>query len=339
MASLRTSGSWRSRLVQHANPDLQLGGSLGGPNLTEDAVSPGHRSSDGVVGGILAWWSGARTARDELPWRATRDPWCVLVAEMMLAQTQVARVADRYREFIKYFPSPSTCANATLADVLRVWVGLGYNRRARWLHETARAIVEKHNGKMPSNLVELLALNGIGPYTARAVLAFSLNENAGVVDTNVGRVLARAVVGQTLRPRQAQAIADALVPNGMGRDWNLALMDFGSLVCTSRSPKCSVCILKSSGRCAWQCQAHHRTFADPARGSAGVSVRQARFAGSDRQGRGRLVRAACDGPLARSDLAVVLGWPDGYERAERIARGLIDDGLLLEDPSGALVLP
>lgn len=294
--------------------------------------------SQRFVEDILGWWSDARPERDGLPWRATRDPWCVLVSEMMLAQTQTARVVPRYQELIEQFPTPKACADAPLAELMRMWIGLGYYRRALWLHQTARIIVDRHEGKVPDNLPELLALPGIGPYTARAVLVFSFNANAAVVDTNIGRVLARAVAGRTLRPLQAQRIADNLVPNGWGRDWNLALMDFGSLVCVAKSPKCSTCIVGCSGGCTWQSKPNQRTHADPAQGSAAVTRRQTSFVGSDRQGRGRLLRAVCNTPLARCDLAVVMGWQDDKERAERVARELINDGLLFEDTSGTLHL-
>ena len=153
-----------------------------------------------LVDAIGRWWAGARAARDRLPWRTTRDPWAVLVSETMLAQTQVSRVTPRFREFVARFPTAAACAAAPVGDVVRAWVGLGYNRRALALHAAAARIVERYAGRVPATLDELVALDGVGPYTARAVLAFAFDAEVAAVDTNVGRVLARAAAGRPLRP-------------------------------------------------------------------------------------------------------------------------------------------
>ena len=190
--------------------------------------------------------------------------------------------------------------------MVRHWAGLGYNRRALNLHRATRACVERHGGALPSTLDELQALPGIGPYTARAVLAFSsLAADVGVVDTNAARVLAR-VEGRRLRLAEVQAAADAAVPHGQGWAWNQAMLDLGATVCTKRVARCDVCPVTSS--CAWHLAGHAEP--DPAEGSAGTSGRQSTFAGSDRQGRGRLVDALRAGPVADDDLAAVMGWPD-----------------------------
>ncbi|MDQ4130378.1 MAG: A/G-specific adenine glycosylase, partial [Actinomycetota bacterium] len=139
---------------------------------------------------LLAWGDGRRA---DLPWRATRDPWAVLVSETMLQQTQTSRVAPRYTAFLARFPTAAACAAAPAADILRAWAGLGYNRRALSLHRAAQAIVERHAGQVPDDLEALLALPGVGPYTARAVLALAFEADHGVLDTNAARVLARAL--------------------------------------------------------------------------------------------------------------------------------------------------
>ena len=306
------------------------------PTRTAVPVAAGTSPAQGLVDPIRRWWAGARVTRDGLPWRATRDPWRVLVAETMLAQTQVARVAPRYREFVARFPTPESCAVAPVGEVVRAWVGLGYNRRALALHSAAEAIVARHGGRVPATLTDLLGLAGVGPYTARAVLAFAFGAEAAAVDTNVGRVLARAAAGRRLRPAEAQTLADSLVPPGSAREWNLALMDFGSVVCASRDPACGTCPVRACGACAWRSAG--AGVADPAVGSARVTARQAPFEGSDRQGRGRLVRAACTGPIPAADVARVAGWPAHAARARRVAAALVAEGILVAAPAGELSL-
>ncbi len=289
-----------------------------------------------LVRPISRWWEGARVQRDRLPWRRTRDPWEVLVAETMLAQTQVGRVAAKFGEFVRQFPTPASCAAAPVGEVIRAWAGLGYNRRAVALHSAAEAIVHLHDGRIPDTFAELVALAGVGPYTARAVMALAFNADVAAVDTNVGRVLSRAGLGRSLRPTEVQALADALLPTGSGRAWNLALMDFGSLVCASRLPACGTCPVRAAGACAWRTERPRDP--DPAVGSAAVSSRQSRFEGSDRQGRGRLVRAACAGPIASGDVARAAGWPSQASRARHIAEVLVAEGILVRGPSGELRL-
>lgn len=184
----------------------------------------------------------------QLPWRDTRDPWHVLVSEVMLQQTGVNRVLPKWQIFVDAFATPAECAGAPLGDVLRLWQGLGYPRRARNLQAAARVIVEQHDGLAPSTLDELLALPGVGPYTARAVLAFAFEEDAAVVDTNIARVLAR-FHGRTLKARDAQQLADAWVPRGEAWLWNQALMDLGATICRPQ-PVCDECPL--SEKCSWR---------------------------------------------------------------------------------------
>ena len=259
---------------------------------------------------VLDWWaSGA--ARD-LPWRHTRDPWAVLVSEVMLQQTQVARVVPAYHRFLERFPTAAACAASPVGDVIAAWRGLGYNRRAVNLHRAATAC----GGRLPTTLAGFLALPGIGAYTARAVMAFAHEADVAVLDVNTTRALSR-LAGS----RVAQAQADALVPPGDGWRWNEALLDLGATVCTAAAPACSACPV--ADRCAW------RAAGGPDPG-ARTAPRQSTFEGSDRQGRGRLVAALRAGPIAAADVPAVAGWPDDEPRAGRVLDGLLADGAIDE---------
>jgi A/G-specific adenine glycosylase len=270
---------------------------------------------------LLAWGTAHRR---DLPWRHTRDPWPVLVSELMLQQTQVVRVVPRYGLFLRRLPTAAACAAAPAGEVLRLWAGLGYNRRALHLHRAAAAVVERHGGSPPASLADLLALPGIGPYTARAVLAFAYDRDVAVLDVNAGRLLARAFGTGT------QQEADALVPRGRAWEWNTAVLDLGATVCTSRSPRCGDCPLVEG--CAWR----RRCLAppDPAR----RGPRQAPFPGSDRQGRGRLVEALRGSALPADGAAAAMGWPDDDARARRVVAGLVAEGMVALD-EGVLRLP
>lgn len=270
---------------------------------------------------LLAW---GETARRDLPWRRTRDPWAVLVSELMVQQTQVARVVPRYSAFLARFPTPATCAAAPAAEVIRLWAGLGYNRRALHLHGAARAAA-RHGG-LPAGLAELRRLPGVGEYTARAVLAFAFERDVAVLDANARRALSRALG----RPVD-QPTADALIPAGRGWAWNQAVLDLGATVCRAR-PGCSSCPLAAGGACAW----HTSGRPDPDPWPRGP--RQPPFVGSDRQARGRLVSALRAGRLAWLDVPGAAGWPDDPERARRVAEALVADGLAVSG-DGWLRLP
>jgi A/G-specific adenine glycosylase len=257
----------------------------------------------------------------DLPWRAERDPWRILVSEVMLQQTQVERVIPKWNAFLAAFPTPAECAAASLGDVLRLWQGLGYPRRARNLQAAAVVAVERHGGRLPDDLDALLALPGIGPYTARAVLAFAFERDVAVVDTNIARILARTA-GERLTPKRAQRRADEAVPAGQGWVWNQVIMDLGATLCRP-TPRCTACPLAAT--CVWHRDGHPDP--DPAIGSAGVSGKQARFDGSDRQARGRVLAALGNGPVSADRFA------------DRIVTSLVADGLVTLDGAGTVSLP
>ena len=236
-------------------------------------------------GEVLGW--GLPRLRD-LPWRRTRDPWAILVSEVMLQQTQVLRVIPKWLAFMEAYPTPADCAAASLGDVLRLWQGLGYPRRARNLQLAAAEVTRL--GGFPATLEQLLALPGVGQYTARAILAFAFEADAAVVDTNIARVIAR-VAGSTMTAKQVQAAADDAQPQGLSWEWNQCLMELGAVLCRP-TPNCAECPLADV--CAW-----HGVGPDPAVGSAGVSRAQTRFEGSERQARGRLLKALTSGPCRR----------------------------------------
>lgn len=263
---------------------------------------------------LLAW--GRRHLRD-LPWRATRDSWHVLVAEVMLQQTQVDRVVPRWTEFCTRWPTPADFAAAPAADVLAAWQGMGYPRRVLNLHRAAAQVVELHGGELPADLDALLALPGVGPYTARAVRAFAFEADAAVVDTNVGRVLARRA-GERLTPRGAQQAADDWLPTGKAWLWNQTLLDVGATVCRP-VPDCVACPVAAG--CAWRGGAGGG--ADPADGSAAVSRKQGKFDGSLRQARGAVMAALADGPVQVAALQV----PGDHDVAAVLA-SLAADGLV-----------
>lgn len=271
---------------------------------------------------VLSW---AAAHRRELPWRATRDPWAVLVSEVMLQQTQVDRVVPRWQRFLARWPDTASCARASLGDVLGEWQGLGYPRRARALHASARQIQQDHDGRFPDQLDTLLALPGVGPYTARAVLAFAFERDVAVLDTNVGRILARRA-GSALSPREAQALADGWVPPGHGWAWNQGLLDVGATRCRPSAPRCVDCPV--APWCGWHRDGHPEP--DPAAGSAAVPRPQARFEGSVRQARGRLLAELTQGPLCREQLA---------EHAPEVVESLVADGLVERLEDGSVRLP
>jgi A/G-specific adenine glycosylase len=232
----------------------------------------------------LAWY--AATARP-LAFRATADPYAVLVSELMAQQTQAERAAEAWTTWIARWPTAADLAAAPVADVLRAWAGLGYNRRALALHRAAQAVVADHGGRVPDDVAALQALPGVGPYTARAVAAIAFGRPAGAVDTNVRRVLGRIAAGgpEAFSAKSMQALADAVVPPEAAAAWTHALMDVGARVCAPRGPRCEAC-----PAAAW---CRYRAGERPA--SASVPTRRApepAFASTRRWLRGRVLERA-----------------------------------------------
>ena len=230
-------------------------------------------AAETMQGSLLAWYG--QNARD-LPWRRTRDPYAILVSEIMLQQTQVSRVLARWEAWLDRWPTVETLAAADLSDVIREWDGLGYNRRAVNLHRCAAAVVER--GGFPQEPTDLERLPGIGPYTSAAVACFAFGAQISAPDTNARRVIARALGGAGIAP-----------PPGRAYEWNQALFDLGSTICIARRPRCGLCPLAAG------CPSRGMTFA-PLR-------RQPAFEGSFRQRRSRLLKLlAADGPVELATL-------------------------------------
>ena len=270
---------------------------------------------------VLRWYA---VHHRPLPWRAPgTSAWGVFVSEIMAQQTPVARVEPVWHEWVVRWPTPADLAAAAPGDAVRAWGRLGYPRRALRLHEAARAIVERHNGHVPTDLADLLALPGVGTYTAAAVACFAHGIPVPVVDTNVRRVLARAVAGTALAApaltTAETALAEAVLP--ADRDdaltWNVAVMELGALVCAARAPRCDVCPIRAD--CAWQVAG-----APPYRGPA---RRGQAWTGTDRQARGALLQAFRDTPDPVSAARLEAVWPDDAQRA-RCLDGLVADGLI-----------
>jgi A/G-specific adenine glycosylase len=281
---------------------------------------------------VLDWYP--RAARD-LPWRhADTTPWGVLVSEFMLQQTPVARVEPVWLEWLARWPAPSTLAAASRAEVLRAWGKLGYPRRALRLHEAAGVIATRHGDVVPADVDALEALPGVGSYTARAVAAFGYGRRCPVVDTNVRRVVARAVHGRgdagPARTAADLADVDALLPpdDRSAAVVSAGLMELGAVVCTARTPRCGVCPVRAE--CAWRA-AGRPEYAGPRRPVQG-------FAGTDRQVRGRLldVLRGADGPVERAALDAV--WDDAAQR-DRCLDSLLVDGLAEQHDDGRFALP
>ncbi len=279
---------------------------------------------------LVAWYSHARR---DLPWREPDvTAWQILVSEFMLQQTPVARVAPIWLDWVARWPTPSATAAASAADVLRAWGKLGYPRRAKRLHECAVVIATEHGDQVPDDVEVLLTLPGIGAYTARAVACFAYQQGVPVVDTNVRRVVARAVHGlaEAGNPSATRDLADvaALLPNDATAPvFSAALMELGATVCTARSPKCGICPLSA---CAWRSAGYPPATTAP---------RQAqRYAGTDRQVRGRLldVLRGSSAPVVREQLDVV--WLTDTAQRDRALDSLLVDGLVEQTADGRFAL-
>lgn len=270
---------------------------------------------------ILAWF---KTAGRDLPWRKTADAYAIVVSEIMLQQTQVDRVIPKYHAFLGRFPNWGTLATASQADVVKMWHGLGYNRRALGLHRLAKAVVKL--GGLPSDPEVIMELPGIGPYTSQAVAAFAFKRpKAAPVDTNIDRILKRVFNAYELDKHQIAELARELVP-GDSWSWNHALMDLGALVCTAKSPDCEVCPIKDL------CASY------PCAGNDIVKKSQGKFKDSDRFYRGALVSfLRMHDVLRRKQVGEKIGLTD-FVRCERIIDSLIKDQFIIEGADGKLSL-
>ena len=255
---------------------------------------------------LLAWY--AQSSRD-LPWRTTQDPWAILVSEVMAQQTTVDRVVPRYLQFMERYPTPAALAVASVADVMRIWSGLGYNRRGLRLREAA-ALIAAHG--WPKTPESLRSLPGVGDYTAAAVACFAFGEQVPTVDTNLRRVLTRWR-GAVVPERDLVAYAAENVAPGRAADWNQAVMDLGATVCRPKLPDCASCPVV-----VW-CE-------DP---DAYRPPRpQGRFEGSSRQARGAVIKGLLNGPATTDLLADRAGLP--VSRIEEAARQLAWEGIVNE---------
>ncbi len=257
-------------------------------------------------------------ARD-LPWRNHHDPWAILVSEVMLQQTSVARVLEPWTRFLDAYPTPAALAAAPLDEVLVHWRGLGYPRRARNLRLAALALVERHGGRVPASTSDLLALPGVGAYTAAAVASFAFSQPVTVLDTNVGRVLARAVANRTLDVSEARDLAQRVRGRTASAPFNQSLLDLGAQYCRARA-RCETCPLARA--CRWR----QEGGPDPAPASAAVSRAQAPFAGSERELRGRIL-AALEGRPGRGEFEERFAEVEPARLANALA-GLARDGLV-----------
>ena len=249
---------------------------------------------------VMSWWKkNART----LPWREDPSPYHVMISEVMLQQTQVNRVIPKYKQFLEKFPTFESLASAETRHLLQVWSGLGYNRRALWLKEAAKQVVDRE--EFPQTVKELMQLKGIGPYTSRSILIFAFNQDLATVDTNIRRVLIASGFGnENMSERELQAIADRVLLKGRSRDWHNALMDYGSQVMTANSTGIS------------------------------PTSRQACYEGSTRQVRGAVIRALTEtDEVGLEELMLMIGCDLKRAEMEMIIAQLVADGLVEQAPS------
>jgi A/G-specific adenine glycosylase len=294
-----------------------------------------------AAGALLEWYE--QYGRRHLPWRRTRDPYAVVVSEFMLQQTQVERVVPLYIAFLARFGTFAALAASDGADVMRAWRGLGYNSRAQRLRRLAQTVVREHGGTLPRDRAALLALPGVGPYTAAAVRAFAFDENDIALDTNIRRVVHRLRFGLEFPVRTADreidAAAAAMLAPGRAHDWNSALMDLGATLCTSRAPKCLLCPL--TAMCA-AAPVDAGRLAALAKASARRSPQEALpFERTTRFIRGRIVDRLRDVPASAAlapaelqrDLAVVLP-RDRLDEVPAVLEVLAAEGIVALDERG-----
>jgi A/G-specific adenine glycosylase len=281
---------------------------------------------------ILRWYDAS--ARD-LPWRRpTAGPWSVMVSEFMLQQTPVARVLPVHEQWLERWQTPAELAAERPGEAVRAWGRLGYPRRALRLHAAATAIVDRHSGEVPDRYEDLIALPGVGSYTAAAIAVFAHGSRHAVLDTNVRRVLTRVVSAQEFPPasvtRAERTLAEDLLPaeEPTAATWSVAVMELGALVCTAAAPRCHSCPV--SDRCAWRAAGHPAYNGPPRRGQA--------WAGTDRQCRGRLLAVVRESEYPVHRRRMDEAWPKEEQRT-RSLDGLLDDGLLVRVARDTYALP
>ncbi len=310
------------------------------------SLLPVHLEPDHLIhvqSSLLDWY--AQEQRD-LPWRTTSDPYAILVSEVMLQQTQVDRVLPKYKQFLAAFPTLADLATASTADVISVWVPLGYNRRAVSLQSIAKQVIAEYQGQIPDTIDELLKLKGVGRYTAGAIACFAYHKQVATVDTNIRRVLHRIFLGleqpeQKINDNQMLLLAEQVLPEGQAYNWNQALMDLGATICTSNDTRCGSCPLQEA------CQAYTQ-MSQYSLFPSGVVFRQLRkvaekkssyqaqpFTSSNRYFRGRIIDLLRSVPAQQRIPLEVLGIQikPGFSDEDtlwlqKIVHGLVKDGLL-----------
>jgi A/G-specific adenine glycosylase len=279
---------------------------------------------------LMAWYR--ENGRHALRWRLTRNPYAVLISEVMLQQTQVERVLPYYTAWIERWPDFEALAAASPADVIREWRGLGYNRRALNLHRLALAVTQHHGGELPHDPAALRRLPGIGPYTAAALQSFAREERVAIADTNIARVIARVFFGaarqRDVPPRALSAAAAALLPSREIRHHNLALMDLGAMVCAARAPLCGECPV--ARLCAWKA-------AGSPPGEATLPPTP-KFEHTARFARGRIIDALRTAPASTAELAAMLA-PHHAGRIDHYLAALEKDALIVPAAGGLWSLP
>jgi len=314
-----------------------------GKQTLPSSLRPAPEQLERVHFFLLQWYAAARR---DLPWRSTDDPYAILVSEIMLQQTQVDRVLPKYRQFLATFPTLADLAAAPTADVISIWVPLGYNMRAVRLQAIARQVIAEYGGRIPDTIEELLKLKGIGRYTAGAIACFAYKKQVATVDTNIYRVLHRIFLGlehpePKLSNDQMLALAEGVLPGSKAYDWNQALMDLGATTCTSNNPQCVQCPLQEACN-AYREMRQHSLF------PSGMVLRQLRkvaekkttyqaqpFTSTNRYFRGRIVdhlRSLPAGqriPLATLGLKIKPEFSDDdLLWLQKLVDGLAKDGLI-----------
>lgn len=331
---MSSKGSMGKRSVSSA-------GSAGVPTPEPDSISSAHVH-------ILAWYLANRR---DLPWRATRDPYAILVSEIMLQQTQVDRVLPKYRQFLALFPTLADLAAAPTSEVISAWIPLGYNTRAVRLQSIARQVIAEYGGCIPTAVEDLLRLKGIGRYTAGAIACFAYHQRVATVDTNIYRVLHRVFLGleypeARLTTEQMFLFAEQVLP-GDAFDWNQALMDLGATICSSANPQCSRCPVQ-------ELCAAHKEMSQYSLFPGGAALRQMRkvaekkapykvqpFTSTNRYFRGRVVdhlrSLSAQQRIALDELGSVIKpnyCRDDLPWLQELVQGLARDGLVDSNEAG-----